>query len=71
MNKRLITIFLAILLICTLCVTIVACGDKDNNDDANPNGEQTDTPSTDTPAPDDGGSSPIEPSPDDGGSSPI
>ena len=51
MNKRLITIFLAILLICTLCVTIVACGDKDNNDDSNPNGEQTDTPS-----------SPIEPS---------
>ena len=51
MNKRLITIFLAILLICTLCVTIVACSDKENNDDSNPNGEQTDTPS-----------SPIEPS---------
>ena len=62
MNKKILTIFLAIILICTLCITIVACGDKDNNDDTNPNGEQTDTPSTDTPAPDDGGSSPIEPS---------
>ena len=54
MFRKIVTVFLAVLMVFALCVTIVACGDEDNNDNVVDDGIVDDIPITDDDSSDEG-----------------